>query len=166
MEILNNFKKWSGFNDNSAQINNFWGYVRYSNSNEKRQLTEMYQLAKTKDGISYILQFTRPYFDKVCGVREAANAALLIYVITEPWRTSEIQNTNKYKLIFGKNFFVFAIYDNFNLTPVSISPRGFSCPSNTASIGEINQYCTGNNRGYGHVSCAAKIIQDGWKINY
>ena len=85
----------------------------------------------------------------------------LIYVFTET--SSKITKVFP-KLRLGRNVFVFTLYGDFQISPVTINteareaPQGVYSPDigcNKSSIGTVSGR-----------ACAAKIIQDGWKINY
>ena len=92
--------------------------------------------------------------------------AIVITVLTQ-------NKVSKYgDLMRGKNVFDFVIYDNFIVEPLLIGFGGSYWPMssqgkyNWTSSGNIN-YCSRTNSSVssGH-NCAARIIEDGWKINY
>ena len=92
--------------------------------------------------------------------------SLIVKVLTE-------NKASKFgDLMLGKNVFYFVIYGNFTVEPLLVGFGGSYWPMsskgkyNWTSSGNTN-HCsrtdTGAHSGY---NCAAKIIQDGWKITY
>lgn len=69
-------------------------------------------------------------------------------------------NNKKIGSIMGKDTFVFVLYGNFQVEPALMNSEGSIC---TMNAGNINDRCNKNNTGFG---CAAKIVKDGWIINY
>ena len=87
--------------------------------------------------------------------------ALSVYIITEP---------NKTEFILGRNAFIFLIHDNFVVSPSSYTSFSKYCPAGTGDsnqIQKIDSLCSVNSsNSKAGISCAGKIIRDGWKINY
>ena len=103
---------------------------------------------------------------------------IVVFVFTEPifskTKTVTLSNnqtrTTLAKVIDGKNVFTFVIYGNFIVEPTVTRTNGrcyIASKLKSESLVLINSACNPNTSSqyYGN-SCAARIIRDGWKINY
>ena len=63
--------------------------------------------------------------------------------------------------------FLFTIYDNYIVEPVvSFTTSGAIIPASKNAT-NISKYCNPNGSGASQgTSCAARVIRDGWKIDY
>ena len=148
-KLAEKFKEFSGINGDLGTFANMLsiptlytsGTVNLSNS------------ITTKDGIAYSLR------NSAWG----EGNGLGIYVITDT--SQKIQYNPKPKnLKLGKNVFLFIMYDNFIVEPAIIGYGSSLIPmSKSDSTYNAKANCDTNKSG---ISCAARIIQDGWKINY
>ena len=119
-----------------------------------------YKIIDTANKIEYI-----PYIQTIYTNGKNNEKGILITVLT----TSKSNE----KLILGRNAFVFLIYGNFQLSPAKGCFGSTICPTSHSGDYDkpIIKNCSKDSSVYGSdaqpgISCAAKIIQDGWKINY
>ena len=118
----------------------------------------------SKDNIGYAVTTStiRTVDKRVNGKRIIEEKpGFIAYVFTEP---KVISNWKRLRL--GRNVFVFTIYDNFQVDPAVVNSEGASFPQ-SRGFSLVESSCDKTvisvHSGYG---CAAKIIKDGWKINY
>ena len=146
-ELAESFIKLSLLKDAQSKSNSKWIYKNGDNDS-KVELLE------------YIIKTNNPYsigvkreggFVKSCSeTLPIYNDFLKIYIFTEP-------NAKQY--ILGKNVFLFLLQGDFQVIVPTYNSFSKYCPASTGN--NIESRCT--NDGY---SCVAKIINDGWKMNY
>ena len=153
-------------NFNSAKIES--KQLRYNYLNCERNKNCKTNVSLASDAIlvhpshnqySFVFGKFNSAFVQTCSDDDLSNGipAMFVYVITEP---------KKSLYTMGRNLFVLSIYDNFKVSSTSINGFGHSCPAEDAGgSGRINTYCTPDNNNYSS-ACYAKIIHEGWKINY
>ena len=116
----------------------------------------------TQDGLLYSVRETR-----MENSYSPDGKAIIIFLGTEKRKKSNGQTDEvTYKL--GRNMFLFTMYDSFKVEPVTFySTSGYVTPLSKSSGSGILSHCNplGSGTGQGS-SCAARIITDGWKMNY
>ena len=119
-----------------------------------------------KDNIGYLIKRTtiRTFDKNVSGKRVIQEGpGFIVFVFTEP-KSKIIYNWKQLRL--GRNVFVFTIYDNFQVEPIVVNGEGANFPQSKAS--SLSDYACNktDTLSSSGTSCAAKIMKDGWKINY
>ena len=112
----------------------------------------------TQDGLLYSVRLVKK--------NREAEKAIIVFVGTEKRKKpDDVKDETTYKL--GKNMFLFTIYDNFIVEPVGFWGTDNIVVPASKWPDYIITKCNPNGSGTGQgTSCAARIIQDGWKINY
>ena len=113
----------------------------------------------TQDGLLYSIRTARRYDIE-------GDKAIIVFVgTTKPKKDDTEEDRTTYQL--GRNMFLFTIYDNFIVEPVSFySTSGTVLPASKGN-NSINTKCNPKGSGTGQgTSCAARIIKNGWKIDY
>ena len=72
------------------------------------------------------------------------------------------------RVVAGRNYFEFIMYDNFIVEPIKYCFGLGECPMSYTGIRTIDtDYCNVNEISYhSGMACAEKIVKDGWKMNY
>ena len=157
--------------DTKTKINRaLYLYCENSNSNCNNTYGVYFQPANklyiAKDNIGYIVKSTtiRTFDERINGSRVIQqDKGFLVFVFTDP-KSDIIYNWKRLRL--GKNVFLFTIYDNFEVEPAVANSEAAIYPL-SKKVNFADYSCDKTNTkvisGYG---CAAKILHDGWKINY
>ena len=116
----------------------------------------LYYMIKLNDGLGYAIR--KSQWNK----GNTQEVPIGVYAITD--------TKDNAKLVMGKNVFLFLIYDNFQVEP-GVFCLGCGSKMNPMSkaynANDINTFCNPSyNNGNNGLNCAARIIRDGWKMNY
>ena len=109
--------------------------------------------------------------------RPPAKIRQIIYVFTEPslitkggLSTDSENHPYSKRTIIGRNVFAFAIWDTFKVEPILRVNAGEGSYYPLSTYPNADNYCnpktTNTNIIYSGFGCTAKIIKDGWKMNY
>ena len=159
--------KLMGFKDDS--INGIISRTEYyanladenDKENKKKNAGVVNKLIKGNDNIYYTFLITSTFCSKCCASGETDKYAISVIVYIPKKKNI----TSKDVLINGREIFFFSIHDNFIVSPAIISWNGRGCPAFKRASETIDSQCAAPVQGE-TTSCAAKIIKDGWKMNY
>ena len=167
-DFVNKFIELSGMKYSKIWSSNFNAYNQIT-GNRHADFVERMIIAK--DGIGY----------KVFRGNVRANgtdySSIIIHVFTEPnlitrgGLTYDSENHPYSKrTIVGRNVFGFAIWDTFKVEPVLRVNAGEGSYYPLSTYPNADTYCnpksTNTDVKYSGFGCTAKIIKDGWKMNY
>lgn len=111
---------------------------------------------KTFDQWGYFPNWTR---------KQEYKSGMVIYVFLDSKKLKNLSQT-KVNSVLGKDSFVFVLYGNFQVEPAvqnSEGSIGGAMQLSSSNASNILDLCNKDNSGF---NCAAKIVKDGWKINY
>lgn len=175
-ERQNKFVELSGLNlKNKTNIKSRIMNMYCENPANKCNDTKGYNISSdaiysvSKDGIGYYISSgTYIHSEKTEKAKTGSANGFFIIVFTD----LKAPNTQM-KLKMGRNSFFLVMYDDFNVDMLvpgfggSFFPLSNVGSTNWSSKTDVDKYCSisdaSNDSGK---SCAAKIIKDGWKINY
>ena len=159
-EMLERFQQLSGFEGKitGSYSASYIPYLYCEKQNCSQSPTDAivkYYTLNSKDGIGYSVRTSQWNHGNINDPKP-----LGIYVFTD--------TKNNAKLILGRNVFLFLIYDNFQVEP-GVFCRSCGSTMNpmskAANSTDIDDNCNVTTKSSG-ISCAARIIRDGWKMNY
>ena len=115
-----------------------------------------------QDGLLYSVYVS----GDLCNNTDASGKALRIVLGTDKKKTAPTSN-DSISYTSGRNLFSFVIYNNFKAEPAVSTIAGMLCPMSIAPREAIKKNCNPKESwGMSGTSCAARIITNGWKIDY
>ena len=159
--LVQKFNELSGMNGKIVRLGDYGGtyYMTYKlycakqecSTSSDNVLNRTYDIL-TKDGIAYSIRNSDYNKGKITDPRP-----ITVAVITDTSKNA--------KLVMGKNVFMFIMYDNFNVEPFVFGNASTANPLGKYNNSYVDTYCDNQTKPSG-LNCAAKIVRDGWKINY
>ena len=169
-EKVKTLATYAGFNKTKTLSNNLILYQVYClkqncgpspRSDGRSYASKNSVLAVDNSNYSYSFSYNNGFVRDVNNVPQA-DESIVVYVFTD--------GIDKSKAILGKNLFSFIIYSNFTVEPMKYCFGKGMCPASyngqraTLSIDDnCDSSVVSAQSGY---TCAARIMKDGWKINY
>ena len=146
-------------------------YNAYNTIKGTRHYDFVNRMIITKDGIGYNI------FEGNVRADGIDYPSIIAYVFTEPNLITKgglsVDSENhpySQRTIIGRNVFAFAIWDTFKVEPVLRVNGGEGQFYPLSTYKNADTYCnpksTSTSIWYAGFGCTAKIIQDGWKMNY
>lgn len=144
--------------------------LNYNNiSSKKNALVGIYVMLTDKNNIGYDMSTANIYLDTD---RKKSTKGLVVTVFTDPklgYKSENIPDQGNTRILKdvkdGYNTFNFLIYDNFIVEPKTGCAGGYKFPLSVYSNANDGCNKNGTTNCYGN-SCAARIMKNGWKIDY